>query len=201
MNSGNCFVVGIGGQNIVSCFLVNPSISIIVFLRLSVFLVCLSLFSFALRTKFCKLCKGWYRRSKRQETSAIWKQRKQGLGNKHEFSLSELREQVREIVERKRTMKTTWEAHYRMMCIENFRGEDWRTWLRWKRRNQTGNGQELPTTENLQLRHYKRWIRWRWGECSSEKSKRATGGKNWTTATYNDEKLLNVCKNRSKWKK
>jgi hypothetical protein len=51
-----------------------------------------------------KFCKEWYR-SKRQETSAIWKQRKQRTGNTREFSLSELQEQVREIVERKRTMK------------------------------------------------------------------------------------------------
>jgi hypothetical protein len=48
--------------------------------------------------KFCKY------RSKRQETSAIWKQKAESW-NKHEFSLSELQEQVREIVERKRNMK------------------------------------------------------------------------------------------------
>ena len=43
-----------------------------------------------------KFCKEWYR-SKRQEASAT--------GNTREFSLSEMQEQVREIVERKRTMK------------------------------------------------------------------------------------------------
>jgi hypothetical protein len=51
-----------------------------------------------------KFCKEWYR-SKRQETAAIWKQRKQKLGNEQEFSISELQEQVKEIVKRKRNMK------------------------------------------------------------------------------------------------
>ena len=51
-----------------------------------------------------RFCKEWYR-SKRQETAAIWKQRKQKLGNEQEFSISELQEQVKEIVKRKRNMK------------------------------------------------------------------------------------------------
>jgi hypothetical protein len=42
-----------------------------------------------------KFCIEWYR-SKRQETAAIWKQRKQRVGSIHEFSLSELQEEVRE---------------------------------------------------------------------------------------------------------
>jgi hypothetical protein len=42
-----------------------------------------------------RFCKEWYR-SKRQETSAIWKQRKERNGSIHEFSLSELQEQVRD---------------------------------------------------------------------------------------------------------
>jgi hypothetical protein len=49
-------------------------------------------------------CKQWYR-SKRQEMPAIWKQRKVRNGSIHEFSLSELQEQVRDIVERKRSTK------------------------------------------------------------------------------------------------
>jgi hypothetical protein len=64
---------------------------------------------------------------KRQETAAIWKQRKQRLGNEHEFSISELQEQVREIVERKRTMKSPERKHYRIMSTENFREKDRRT--------------------------------------------------------------------------
>ena len=51
-----------------------------------------------------KFCKEWYR-SKRQETAASWRQRKQKLGNEQEFSIDETEEQVKEIVKRKRNMK------------------------------------------------------------------------------------------------
>ena len=51
-----------------------------------------------------KFCKEWYW-SKRRETAAIWKQRKHRLDNEKEFSISELQEQVKEIVTRKRNMK------------------------------------------------------------------------------------------------
>ena len=51
-----------------------------------------------------KFCTEWYK-SKRQETSAIWKQRKLRNTNTHEFSMSELQEQVEEIVIRKRNMR------------------------------------------------------------------------------------------------
>ena len=81
-----------------------------------------------------KFCKEWYQ-SKRQETSAIWKQRKQRVGNTHEFSLSELQEQVREIVERKRTMKppekTLTNDEYRKL-----RREGLEKMIEWKKRNQ-----------------------------------------------------------------
>ena len=40
-----------------------------------------------------------------KKTAAIWKQRKRKLGNEQEFSISELQEQVKEIVKRKRNMK------------------------------------------------------------------------------------------------
>ena len=51
-----------------------------------------------------KFCTEWYK-SKRQETSAIWKQRKLRNTDIHEFSISELQEQVEEIVTRKRNMR------------------------------------------------------------------------------------------------
>jgi hypothetical protein len=51
-----------------------------------------------------KFCKEWYL-SKRRETAAIWKQRTHKLDNEKEFSISELKEQVKEIVTRKRNMK------------------------------------------------------------------------------------------------
>ena len=44
-----------------------------------------------------KFCKEWYW-SKRRETAAIWKQRTHKLDNEKEFSISELQEQVKEIV-------------------------------------------------------------------------------------------------------
>jgi hypothetical protein len=51
-----------------------------------------------------KFCTEWYK-SKRQETSAIWKQRKLRNTDTHEFTISELQEQVEEIVTRKRNMR------------------------------------------------------------------------------------------------
>ena len=76
-----------------------------------------------------KFCTEWYK-SKRQETSAIWKQRKLRNTNTHEFSMSELQEQVEEIVTRKRNMrppaKTLPNDEYRKLRREGLDlGADW----------------------------------------------------------------------------
>ena len=69
-----------------------------------------------------KFCTEWYKSNKRQETSAIWKQRKLRNTNTHEFSMSELQEQVEEIVIRKRNMrppeKTLSNGEYRKLRRE-----------------------------------------------------------------------------------
>ena len=108
-----------------------------------------------------KFCKEWYW-SKRQETAAIWKQRKRKLSNEQEFSISELQEQVKEIVKRKRNMKPPEatlpnneynklqrEGLEKLIEVEKDRF-DQQSMLRWTMA--LIRGEEPMTTENHELR-------------------------------------------------
>ena len=114
-----------------------------------------------------KFCTEWYK-SKRQETSAIWKQRKLRNKDTHEFTISELQEQVEEIVKRKRKMippeKTLSNDEYRKLRREGLERlietetnkSDQQSMLRWTMSGETESKQSrakaLEKMENAEAK-------------------------------------------------
>ena len=114
-----------------------------------------------------KFCTEWYK-SKRQETSAIWKQRKLRNTDTHEFTISELQEQVEEIVKRKRKMippeKTLSNDEYRKLRREGLERlietetnkSDQQSMLRWTMSGETESKQSrakaLEKMENAEAK-------------------------------------------------
>jgi hypothetical protein len=130
-----------------------------------------------------KFCTEWYK-SKRQETSAIWKQRKLRNTNTHEFSMSELQEQVAEMVIRKRNMRPP---------EETLPNEEYRKLRSGKEKNQIysqcfgGQWQEKPKAENLELKRQKEWKMRTHREKTPENFKKRNRRRNMENTKTHDE--------------